>query len=607
MKYKNIILLGLALVVAALNQSCQKELQDFNTNPNQVNESRPEYLFTTATMNFNFGTRDALLTRYRVMGYMQYIVPDGANAEGLASRYWNPNQPTGPSPGFNYYADYYGGMGRDLNRIMAMIDFMDATRKESYATIRAVCGVLDTYQAWRVVDVYGAMAYNQAFMPDENPLPVYDKDWELYLQFDAQLKEVASILSNPPANQVSLGNQDFFYGGDLGKWLKFANTLRIKIAQRYEKRDPAHFASVLNDVATTFNGQIITSNEESFGYNNVRDWNNNVDDIANIFLSYVAAYPFVEYLKSTDDPRIAFMVRENGLGDNYARYRQARANGTAETQSILDQPFYEERYWGKHTFPASDDASFGRLGGARNQAFAVTNGADIPLNVQSNIQARLFVKRGGFGAFNFQDLTLLYDEELPVTQGVDNSTIRMRTPHLSAADAAFMMAEIAEKGGNGLGKSAAQWYSDGMTLSFDHYKQMAVAALVPGASSVTIGDLLSQVPYNGLESIYSQAWVNFLVNPEEAWAMWKRTGYPQFENVEAGQPNRIGDGSGIAYLEALRDGSVNLLIPRRMALPTPQAQNMANWAQAINDMKAQDAAYGASESDTKGRIWWDMQ
>jgi len=192
----------------------------------------------------------------------------------------------------------------------------------------------------------------------------------------------------------------------------------------------------------------------------------------------------------------------------------------------------------------------------------------------------------------------------------DGNSIKMKSIYLSYAEACFMMAEIAETGGDGLGKSAAQWYRDGVQASFDQYKALAISVSVPNAEDIALPtDFVADLPYNGLPTIYSQAWVNFLMQPDEAWAMWKRTGYPQFENVRVGVPNRIGDGSGIAYLEALYDGSKDLIIPRRSALQlsTGSNANSANYFQAINDMIAKDAAYGKDALDTKGRIWWDKQ
>ncbi len=102
------------------------------------------------------------------------------------------------------------------------------------------------------------MPYSQAFNDVRYPLPAYDYDFNFYKTFDAQLRASAFVLAANAPNQLPLGAHDFFYNGDIPSWLALANTLRIKIAQRYEKRDPANITSVLGDIKTTFGSALIS-------------------------------------------------------------------------------------------------------------------------------------------------------------------------------------------------------------------------------------------------------------------------------------------------------------------------------------------------------------
>ena len=593
------------LAVAVLGQSCKKELVEINTNPNRLSEVSPEFLFAGATTDINLGSRDRTMHKYgTVMTYMQYIVPNSATAEGLTGPYWDPSKTTGPNPGFPYYSDYFTRVGRDMHRLIDRINVLPADQQAQYQGLKAMANIVDTYHAWRVADIFGTLPYVQAFDGVQYPLPAYDYDYSLYKVFDQQLKDAATLIKNNPTGQLNMSTQDLFYGGDYNKWLAFANTLRIKIAQRYEDRDAAHLTSVLTDVSTNFAGNIISTVDGSFGYNHTQGWNNNIDDINNLLLNYNAGFAFVEFLKSTSDPRIKFMVRENDLGPNYSGYLNVQQNGNAASKAALLQPENMVRYWGKHAFPASADGSFGITGGVRDRTFTIGTSSTQNLGILSNIQTRLFVKNGGFGGFDARSSrNLMHSDE----SYVDGNTIKMRTFYLTYAETCLMMAEIAEKGGNGLSKGASQWFSEGVKASFDQYKALATATNVPNAAAVTMGAFAPT--YQGLPGIYAQAWVNFLLNPDEAWAMWKRTGYPQLEDVRAGQPNRIGNGSGIAYLENLWDGNKNLILPRRSALSLSSGSNpnAANFNGAVNAMKAKDPAYGANELDTKGRIWWDKQ
>ncbi|MDB5089446.1 MAG: hypothetical protein JWR09_3440 [Mucilaginibacter sp.] len=603
MKKLNIFLIGL-LTLSVLAQSCKKDFIAINTDPNKLDDVQPQYLFSGATIDLDDASRSQVIARYNFMIFMQYIVPNGANAN-LGAKFCDPSLATGPDAGVAYYSDYYNGIGVNMNRIIAKIDGMPADQKASYTTLRSICVILDTYHAWRTVDIFGAMPYTQAFNVNSYSLPAYDYDYNLYKTFDSKLKQAAAALQTLPAGQVVLGNQDFFYGGDAPSWLAFANTLRIKIALRYEKRDAANLASVLNDISTNFSGSVISSNAQSFGVNHSQAYNNNVDDINAIQTSYDAGYAFVEFLKSTNDPRLALMVRQNDMGANSAAYQNVAANGDAQAQTFLAQPANKIRYYGKHAFPASQDPSYGLTGGDRYVPFSVGTGTQ-QLDYLSLIQGRYFVKNGGFKT---QSDPLLHSNEVIA----DGSTIKMRSLWLTYGETCFMMAEIAQKnGGSALGKPAVTWYNNGVQASFDQYAAAGAAVGVPNASTITIGDYLTRYPYDGtLQRIFSQEWVHLMVQPEDAYAMWKRTGYPQFVDYRAGQPTtpgNIGDGSGTAYLENIWNGTQNLLIPRRMSFTLNDAGstlNGTNFFNAITAMQAKDASYGASGLDTKGRIWWD--
>lgn len=610
MKRINKYIAGL-LVLGTLSQSCKKTLVNINTNPNLLPDAAPEYLFTGSTADINFGSRDRISQRYGAsMTYMQYLVPDAATVTSLQGKYCDPGKATGPSPDFKFYDDYFKSTGRDMNRIIDKINSLPAEQQAKYQGLKGICSIVEVYHAWRVADIFGAMPYSQAFNDAKYPLPQYDFDYTLYKVFDQKLKDAATLLKDN-TGQIALGNQDLFYGGDYDAWFRLANTLRIKIAQRYEKRDAAQLAAVLSDVATNFGAKIMTpsqtdpTSDGSFVINLTRDWANNIDDINVILFEYNASYAFVEYLKSMNDPRLSLMLRQNDFGDNSTQYLTVKNSGNAATKAALLLPENNVRYWGKHAFPESaGEAAYGSTGLDRNKTFGMADGTNQTLGFLSAVQTRLFIKNGGFGGFDPRSKQNLMHTDEPYSDG---STIKMKSFFLSYAETCFMMAEIAEKGGNSLGSSAQQWFYKGVEASFNQYRTFGIATKVPGAVDVTLNGFATpaKLPYKGLASIYSQSWVHFMMQPDEAWAMWKRTGYPQFTDVRPGNNGKIGDGSTIAYLESLWDGGKNMLIPRRNMLNVSSTLNQDNFNAAVQAMISKDPAYGTTVQDTKGRIWWD--
>lgn len=605
MKHLKLIIINI-LLASFLFQSCKEKMIEINTDPNVLTDVPPELLFTGAIKDLNMTSRSQTAFKYgKAMTWMQYVVPEGATVDGLSGYYWKSTTAVnkGPIPGFPYYSDYYNAIGRDMQRIIIKIENMDnAADREKYKGLHAIAKTVDVFHAWRVADIYGAMPYSQAFDPIAYPTPKYDYNWDLYKSFEVELKAAAADLAASGSAQIQLGTNDMIYGGDYSKWLGFVNTLRIKIAQRYEKRDPAQLAAVLTDIEAT-GSKIMSSNAGSFAVNHTRDWNNNVDDINVILFNFNASYTFVEHLKYTNDPRIKFMIRENDMGTNSTQYVKVQTQGTAASLAALQTPENTIRYWGKHASPASaGNSGYGSTGLDRYKTFTLSNNTNQTLGFLSAIQTRLFIKNGGFGGYHaLSSKDLMHTDE----SYVDGATIKMKTYFISYADVCFMMAEIAAKGGKGLGKSAEQWYREGVAASFNMYKDLSIAANVPGASSVSLGSFANDIPYQGLTSIYTQQWVNNLLTPDEAWATWKRTGYPQFTDVRPGNNGLIGT-SSIAYLENLWDGNENLKIVRRDALTKSTGLMEANFLEAVSAQKAKDPAYGQESTDTKGKIWWDQ-
>ena len=145
---------------------------------------------------------------------------------------------------------------------------------------------------------------------------MYQKDINgepLYKVFDRKIKENVALLQSNLENQYELGNNDYFYKGNIEKWVKFANTVRIKMAQRLEKADNAFYLQVIDD-ALSNSGGIISSNEESCVYHHHNEYNDNTDDMQNLTAEYCASRAFVNFLKTYDDPRLPLLVRRNGFG-----------------------------------------------------------------------------------------------------------------------------------------------------------------------------------------------------------------------------------------------------------------------------------------------------
>lgn len=285
MKATKYILAG--IVLPMMFAGCLDEYQKLNTDPEQLGTTDPRYVFTGATMNFTNQSRSHLTGKYGgVMIYMQYLVSASGPAAGSYVSPAKPNEH--PQPYSPAYGDYYGTYGLRLdNLINTVIPKKDDA--ERYADVKAISQILLNYEQWRILDTYGAAPITEAFRAQSEGIrtPRYDLYQEgidgtpMYKKIDTEVKAAVETLKASNENQHALGGNDFFYAGDVRKWIKFGNTLRVKMAQRLEKADAAFYNGVVGEVLSS-SANIMASNEESCVYHHTNEYNNNTDDIQDI-------------------------------------------------------------------------------------------------------------------------------------------------------------------------------------------------------------------------------------------------------------------------------------------------------------------------------------
>ncbi len=88
----------------------------------------------------------------------------------------------------------------------------------------------------KVTDYWGPIPYFKAGIPGNSV--AYDAQKDIYDDFFKRLTAaVTTLKANSGASPY--GSYDLIYAGDVSKWIKFANTLRLRLAMRISKVDPA--------------------------------------------------------------------------------------------------------------------------------------------------------------------------------------------------------------------------------------------------------------------------------------------------------------------------------------------------------------------------------
>jgi len=156
----------------------------------------------------------------------------------------------------------------------------------------------------------------------------------------------------------------------------------------------------------------------------------------------------------------------------------------------------------------------------------------------------------------------------------------------------FTMAEAALEGWiPGGDAEMINWYIKGIDASMDQWAAIQVSTAATPAVTITAANKLTyeaqpsvlltaaQTHNQKLEKIQTQKWLNFYMsNGYEAWAEWRRTGYP-------------------VLTPAPDAANSDKQIPRRQAYPKTESDlNKANYDAAV-------AAQGPDALST--RVWWD--
>ena len=152
-------------------------------------------------------------------GYMAPTLSDGHNAGWDVNDGWHRRM---------FTVKYQYAMGGYTN-------FETAALEYGMENELALAKVLKVASMHQVADYYGPIAY--AHTGDLSNL--YDPLDQVYVQFFDELDESIEILEKVAASGAKLlEDYDLVYGGDAAKWVRFANSLRLRLAMRVSYADP---------------------------------------------------------------------------------------------------------------------------------------------------------------------------------------------------------------------------------------------------------------------------------------------------------------------------------------------------------------------------------
>jgi len=418
---------------------------------------------------------------------------------------------------FDFY-DIYSGPLENLQTILNTQSFN--VNEGSENNQKAVARILKAYFYWHMTDRWGDIPYFNALKGKESFSPAYDHQKDIYYDLMKELKEAAAQIDN--GNPVT---GDILYGGNMNNWKRFANSMRLLMALRLSKADAAKGKQELTDA---LNAGIFTDNSQNAVYVHLAETANQnywyyVANVQNRPW-YWASNTIVDYMKPLKDPRLKIFADVNGSGDY---------NGVPyglDGNAVSAIPSASVSFVGVHV---------------RTQ--------NAPTYVTTYAQVLLAIAEA---------------DKLNWLPGGD---VDAQAKYNAAIEA-----------------SVRQWNR----ISFQSYssqdkqiEKVPYSATDPGdTTGLAVYMAQPGVAYNAadaLKEIGYQRWLHLYMNGYEAWAEWRRTGYP----VLTPAPNNGG-----------------IQIPRRQAYPVKEQNlNADNYRAAV---AAQPGLNG--KDDLTGKVWWDQ-
>jgi len=278
----------LMLVLAISIAGCTKDFENINTTPVKVTDVGPR------EFGFMFSRAQSAATIHRP--YYQTIsilMPD------LYAQYYALTTTSFTTDRYAFNDTWLSRPGiityvLVMPQLQAILNNTEATSPE-----HALANIMKAYTFHRYTDQFGPVPYFGAGST-ESSIP-YDAQEVIY---DDLFKVLDSAVTNLKATDRTnvFGNQDLIFGGDVAKWISFANTLRLRMALRISLVDPIRAKSEAE--AAVLAGPMTTNAQ-----NATIERSLNGDD-ANGISSNAAGNEFsmsstmASYLKGYNDPRL---------------------------------------------------------------------------------------------------------------------------------------------------------------------------------------------------------------------------------------------------------------------------------------------------------------
>lgn len=316
MKPNRLLLIALTVTGLVTGTACTKNFEEINTDPTLVTAEliQPKLLLSAVQKNSVFGVLNAHSTLMEYAGYYK-------------------NPASGDIFQVRDFSDPYNSFYRSYLINISEVIRLTANKPE----LNNQHAIARIWRAWlfhQLTDAYGDIPYTDAVKSVDSMVlqPKYDTQEFIYRDLLKELNEAAAQLSTDPG-QTSFGNADLLLKGDVDRWKRFANSLRLRFAIRVRFADAALAQQQVTDVLAQ---PLIETNAQNVKLATVNDGNTsnsnqfyqrNLTQPGNMVVSFT----LTDNLKKLSDPRLPILARPATIAD--AGYRGVPAQiGTVQRE-----------------------------------------------------------------------------------------------------------------------------------------------------------------------------------------------------------------------------------------------------------------------------------
>jgi len=325
---KNILKISLvsACIVLGLS-SCQSDMTSLNEDPKHPSVLPSENLLATALYQSSYYMDNPSVNfnnyRFFTQQWAETQYPDETQYN-LVTR----NQPRNH---FNRMYVYSLNNIRQAKTNLKNEVNTDDVRANKLATLE-----IEEIFIWEnLVDTFGDVPYSETFKPDEILTPKYDDAKTIYIDLIKRINDVIATIKPSAKGYIPIGGEysgDLVYSGDMVKWTKFANSVKLRLGINLADIDPALSKAT---VESAISGGVISSETEAYKFKyDGNTFSNPVFDnlVASNRNDFLPSQLVVNTMSSLSDPRMdVWFTKVNGvykggvfgeLNDPYTNFSQ---------------------------------------------------------------------------------------------------------------------------------------------------------------------------------------------------------------------------------------------------------------------------------------------